>query len=254
MGYNNWKEKGIIGDIESGGTSSEDDTGSDSVLGKKQAKELLKKIGTSSVLDFNGSSEVEPSAKSKGILGETSEESRESVRLMIEEKNPVGLQNQNLMPVAEKKHEKERPKIGKSKKASKPPRPPKGPTLDAVDMKLVKEISLLATKKRERIERMKALKKMKAAKSTSSSPSSCSTFPAMIITILFCLVIIFQGLGSRNSSPVIFPGAPEPAMMNEGLISVEFYRNGLSNDDRVPNSYSPVSAGQLSGLEFRSQE
>lgn len=193
MGYNNWKEKGIIGDIESGGTSSEDDTGSDSVLGKKQAKELLKKIGTSSVLGFNGSSEVEPSAKSKGILGETSEESRESVRLLIE-KSPGGLQNQNLMPVVEKKHEKERSKIGKSKKAPKPPRPPKGPTLDAVDMKLVKEISLLATKKRERIERMKALKKMKAAKSTSSSPSSCSTFPAMIITILFCLVIIFQGI------------------------------------------------------------
>lgn len=193
MGYNNWKEKGIIGDIESGGTSSEDDTGSDSVLGKKQAKELLKKIGTSSVLGFNGSSEVEPSPKSKGILGETSEESRESVRLLIE-KSPGGLQNQNLMPVVEKKHEKERSKIGKSKKAPKPPRPPKGPTLDAVDMKLVKEISVLATKKRERIERMKALKKMKAAKSTSSSPSSCSTFPAMIITILFCLVIIFQGI------------------------------------------------------------
>ncbi|CAI9774268.1 unnamed protein product [Fraxinus pennsylvanica] len=251
MEYNNLKEKGIVVDIESGGTSSDDDTGSDSVLGKKQAKELLKKIGSSS-LGFNGSSEVEASLKSKAVLGEPGEESHESVRLLIE-KSPGGLQNQDLMPVVEKRHEKERSKIGKSKKASKPPRPPKGPTLDAVDMRLVKEISVLATKKRERIERMKALKKMKAAKSSSSSPSSCSTIPAMILTILFCLVIIFQGLGSRNSSPVIFPGAPEPAMMNKGLISVEFHSNGLSNYDSVPNSYSPVSAEEFSGLKFRSQ-
>ncbi|KAL2540411.1 Uncharacterized protein Adt_01389 [Abeliophyllum distichum] len=254
MEYIKLKEKEIIFDIESCGTSCGDDTRNDSVSGKKHAEELFKKLG-SSVLGFQRSSEVEPGLKSNGVSGESIEESHESVRLLIEN-NPGGLQSQDLMPVVEKRREKEQLKFGKSKKAPKPPRPPKGPTLDAVDMKLVKEISMLATKKRERIERMKALTKMRAAKSlsSSSSPSSRSTLSAMIITVLFCLVIIFQGLGSRSSSPVTFPGAPEPSMMNKGLISVEFHNNGLSNDDSVPNSNSPNSAEQLSGLQFRSQE
>ncbi|KAL2556569.1 lysine-specific demethylase PHF2-like [Forsythia ovata] len=130
MEYIKLKEREIVFDIESGGTSC----GNDSVSGRKHAEELFKKVG-SSVLGFHGSSEVEPGLKSKGVSGESIEESHESVRLLIE-KNPGGLQSQDLMPVVEKRREKEQLKIGKFKKAPKPPRPPKGPTLDAVDMKL----------------------------------------------------------------------------------------------------------------------
>lgn len=81
-----------------------------------------------------------------------------------------------------------------SMSAKKPPRPPRGLSLDAADQKLIKEISELAMIKRARIERMKALKKMKAAKAVSSaSASSSGNFIAMMFTILFCVVILFQG-------------------------------------------------------------
>jgi hypothetical protein len=60
--------------------------------------------------------------------------------------------------------------------------------LDAADQKLIKEISELAMLKRARIERMKALKKVKATKASSNS-----NLFAMVFTILFCLVILFQG-------------------------------------------------------------
>ena len=85
----------------------------------------------------------------------------------------------------------------KHKKTSnkKPPRPPRGPSLDAADQKLIKEISELAMLKRARIERMKALKKLKATK-----PSSNNNLFAMVFTILFCLVILFQGNACARSS------------------------------------------------------
>lgn len=88
-----------------------------------------------------------------------------------------------------KKEVKEKPKKSSNKKASKPPKPPRGPSLDSADLKLIKEITEIAMLKRARIERMKALKKMKAAKQ--SSPNS--NILAMVFTVLFFLVIIFQG-------------------------------------------------------------
>ncbi|KAG1338822.1 hypothetical protein COCNU_04G011280 [Cocos nucifera] len=87
----------------------------------------------------------------------------------------------------EKKTGAEKPKKN-CKKPPKPPRPPNSPTLDAADRKLIREISELAVLKRARIERVKALKKMKNGKSFSSS-----NLGALIITALFCLVIIWQG-------------------------------------------------------------
>lgn len=77
--------------------------------------------------------------------------------------------------------------------AKKPPRPPRGLSLDAADQKLIKEISELLMIKRARIERIKALKKMKAAKGMSASASSGGNLIAMLFTVLFCIVIIFQG-------------------------------------------------------------
>ncbi|KAG5251934.1 transmembrane protein [Salix suchowensis] len=63
------------------------------------------------------------------------------------------------------------------------------PVMDASDKKLMKEITELAMRKRARIERLKALKKMRAEKASSSS----SSLSAMFITIIFCLIIIYQG-------------------------------------------------------------
>lgn len=95
---------------------------------------------------------------------------------------------------AENQTGKEKRKGAKAKKSGKPPRPPQGLTLNASDHKLVKEITELAILKRARIERMKALKKLKVAKASSSSGSSSSgSMFSMLFTIIFCLVILFQG-------------------------------------------------------------
>ncbi|XWS57419.1 hypothetical protein CRYUN_Cryun09bG0172600 [Craigia yunnanensis] len=76
-----------------------------------------------------------------------------------------------------------------SKKPPKPPRPPGGPSLNEADIKLVREICQLSRLRRARYERIKTLKKMRADKASSSKTNVF----AMIITILFICVIIFQG-------------------------------------------------------------
>jgi len=108
---------------------------------------------------------------------------------MVKEPNKL-LTGQDLVKSAENSPVKEKRKKSGNKKAAKPPRAPRGPSLDAADLKLIREITQLALLKRARVERMKALKKMKAAK-VSSSPSS-SMF-AMVCTVVFCIVILFQG-------------------------------------------------------------
>ncbi|RWW01020.1 hypothetical protein BHE74_00039968, partial [Ensete ventricosum] len=100
-------------------------------------------------------------------------------------KRDIGEENPNLL---EKKVRAEKTKKKGCKKPPKPPRPPKSPPLDAADQKLIREISELAMMKRARIERMK--QKMKNAKATSSNGNLC----ALVVTILFCLVIIWQGI------------------------------------------------------------
>ncbi|CAN1243346.1 hypothetical protein LINPERPRIM_LOCUS5647 [Linum perenne] len=114
-----------------------------------------------------------------------------------------------------------------SKKSPKPPRPPQGPSLDAADIKLIKEISELAMLKRARIERIKALKKAKAAAKQSSTPlGSCNgNLFAIVLTVLFFIVIICQGMSSRISS-IDLQTAPVPAStMDSDLISVQYFEN-----------------------------
>lgn len=80
------------------------------------------------------------------------------------------------------------------KKPPKPPRPPGTPSFDEADIKMCREISELARLKYARIQQMKELKKKRVDKALSPLVSLF----AMIITILFCSMIIFQGiLGSR---------------------------------------------------------
>lgn len=76
-----------------------------------------------------------------------------------------------------------------SKKPPKPPRPPGTPSFDEADIKLCREIPELARLKYAKIRQMKALKKKRADKASSPVVS----FFAMVITIFFCYVIIFQG-------------------------------------------------------------
>lgn len=122
-----------------------------------------------------------------------------------------------------------------AKKPPKPPRPPRGLSLDAADQKLIKEISELLMIKRARIERMKALKKTKAAKGgMSASTSSSGNFIAMFFTILFCIVIIFQGchpwgIFPRNSSAVGIPISPKSDGATEGNIVALENKQNLSS-------------------------
>ncbi|KAL3634666.1 hypothetical protein CASFOL_021720 [Castilleja foliolosa] len=130
-----------------------------------------------------------------------------------------------------------------AKKPPKPPRPPRGLSLDAADQKLIREISELAMLKRARIERMKALKKMKAAKAAAGgSGSSNGNFIAMVFTILFCVVIIFQGCNpSRilpsNSSVDDIVISPTPIGAREGNIV------GVVDQPNISSTNAPASSG-----------
>uniref|UniRef100_A0A0A8YKC3 Uncharacterized protein n=1 Tax=Arundo donax TaxID=35708 RepID=A0A0A8YKC3_ARUDO len=134
----------------------------------------------------------------------------------------------------------------KKKRSKKPPRPPRPPTLTALDVsdqKLLNELNELAVLKRARIERMKALKKMKNAKQGSSSNNLCP----LIITIIFCIVILWQGFFSRQASAVSFHGSPESSIRaHSSLISIRFYKNHSSvrppsSTTAAPNNVEPVS-------------
>uniref|UniRef100_A0ACD5ZR03 Uncharacterized protein n=1 Tax=Avena sativa TaxID=4498 RepID=A0ACD5ZR03_AVESA len=126
----------------------------------------------------------------------------------------------------------------KKKRSKKPPRPPRPPTylpLDASDEKLLNELNELALLKRARIERMKALKKMKNAKH-----SSTSNFCPMIVTVIFCLVILWQGFFSRQASGVSFHGSPESSVRaHNSLISIRFYKNRSSIRPHSSTSAAP---------------
>ncbi|XP_028205185.1 uncharacterized protein LOC114388736 isoform X1 [Glycine soja] len=134
---------------------------------------------------------------------------------------------------------REKRKKASNKKAPKPPRPPQAPSLDAADNKLIREISELAMLKRARIERMKALKKMKVVKSSSPSSSNTSSLLAMVFTVVFFVVIIFQGMSSGKTSVASFQGSPVSAGESEGgLISVQYQLNPSAVDSNAPGSES----------------
>lgn len=168
----------------------------------------------------------------------------ENAKVVIDKK----LDGEEAMDLVEKKTVKEKRKKTSNKKPPKPPRPPRGPSLDAADQKLIREISELAMLKRARIERVKALKKMKATKASSSN----SNLFAMVFTILFCLVIVFQGMSSSRSSSLAFPGSPESAVGTEGsFISVQYFQNVSASDTNGPDSSSPTLVEQVSGSDLQ---
>lgn len=142
----------------------------------------------------------------------------------------------------------------KKKRSKKPPRPPRPLTptpLDVSDQKLLNELSELAALKRARMERMKALKKLKNAKQGASIGNLCP----LIITIIFCAVILWQGFFSGHGSAVSFHGSPESSIReHSSLISIRFYKKNHSNvrppsvttaaPDNVETVSSPANRNQ----------
>lgn len=243
------EERDLLIDLESGRIISEEGSSQGAVLGNRQVKNAFNTV-VSGFLGLNRSVGGESGVNSYSNLGETSKSGAGNVEGLLGSSS--GELSGEHMAIVEKKHGKEKRKNTKYKKAPKPPRPPKGPSLDAADVKLIKELSALAMKKRARSEQMKAMKKMKEAKSSSSSSSLIlknSSVSALVITILFFVIILFQGFCSRSSSSVSFEGSPEPAATNS-LISVQFYGNPSTNFGNGLGSEPPSSVQQASGSNF----
>ncbi|KAI7725625.1 hypothetical protein M8C21_005382 [Ambrosia artemisiifolia] len=115
-------------------------------------------------------------------------------------------------------------KCKKGSSAKKPPRPPRPLSLDAYDQKLIKELAELAMIKRARVERMKALKQKKNSKISSSSSSSHGSVFAMIFTIIFFLVILFQG----HNSGVTIQATPQTGQVKAAPQTGQRNTNGLT--------------------------
>ncbi|XP_077225035.1 uncharacterized protein LOC143858263 [Tasmannia lanceolata] len=228
MGSTVPRERDLSIDLESGGTTSEEEGSKDTVSSIKQTKKLLGRVW-SGFVSFDGSVKGEDRIKTCNNFSNSPKVSIACVPFLTYQK--LGVEEKTSL--VEKDMRKEKPK--KKKKPPKPPRPPKSPQLDAVDQKLVREINELTMLKRARTERMKALKKMKAAKAASLNSNMC----AMFVTVIFCLVIILQGVFSRSNSDANFQGSPESAeAARGGLISFQYYRNTSASVSHGPGSGS----------------
>ncbi|KAH0783107.1 hypothetical protein KY290_002705 [Solanum tuberosum] len=170
-------------DLESGGTTSDEDGSYNyDLTGEISNKESYKAgSGFRGVQSCNGSVRNQDGSSTYNKILSADELS--SVRRTEIWSNKVKEEMENL---GDKKMNIEKTR---KPKPPKPPRPPKGPSLDASDAKFVKEISELAIWKRRRTERMNALKKIKKESGSSSRMNILAT----VITILFFLIIIFQG-------------------------------------------------------------
>ena len=178
------EENDSIVDLESGETTSEEEGVKNLNVSSMRAKKGRLRNGHTGfdkpIWDTNGF------GSSKNLLL-----SGENLEIL------VGEEEGRAVNMAEMKMENEKRKKMNSNKPPKPPRPPNGPLLDAADMKLVKEISELARMRRARIEQRREMKKMRKDKASSSN----TNLIALVITFLFCLVIIFQGnIVSTNHS------------------------------------------------------
>ncbi|KAL2921098.1 Bromodomain adjacent to zinc finger domain protein 2B [Bienertia sinuspersici] len=150
-----------------------------------------------------------------------------------------------------KKIVKERPKAMSAKKPPKPPRAPRGLSLDSSDQKLIRELHEIAKLKRARIERMKAVKKAKETKVASSKNQLFAT----LLTVLFCLVLLFQGISSRTSSAASFQGSPISTGVTENsIISVQHSPISSASNVNGPGSESSSRlAEHSSGVDTTEQ-
>ncbi|KAF5752118.1 hypothetical protein HS088_TW01G00025 [Tripterygium wilfordii] len=224
------RERDFDIDLEVGWTVSEEDSSKDSGF-RKQGKTLITKICKFA----DGTVKDEERISSPTIVSNTNKICADNVKS----------EGEGTPTSADKEVVREKRKKTSNKKSLKPPRPPKGPSLDAADQKLIREITELATLKRARIERMKALKKMKAAKTSSSN----GNFLAMVFTILFCLVIIFQGMSSRGPSANLQGSPMSAGAADGGLISVQYFGNPSASGPNGHGAGSPNLVEQVAGSD-----
>lgn len=220
------KDRDTVVDIESSESEYEEGRRNETVTGNKRAKTMVRSV--TGTLSFEGSEDGECSSNSYRNSVRPSDDEYEDIESLTH--NKFG-KNGEHAPLLEKTQLKEKRKTSNSRKAPKPPRPRKGPSLDIADLQLVKEIAEQTMKRRARVERLKALKKRRATKSSSPSPSSNSSLFAMAITVLFFLVIIFQGFSSGQSSTLSFDDSPKPSGgPSSGLISIQLGNHGLESN------------------------
>ncbi|KAL8105437.1 uncharacterized protein LOC141676536 isoform X2 [Apium graveolens] len=235
------EERESVIDLEAGVNISDEARQADNVSAVNSDKNLFDKLFRGFVsADVIEKGENEVNLKSSnGIVT-----SPERLKLLMDEK----VQGEEVADLKENNTGRDKRKTLSAKKAPKPPRPPRGLSLDAADQKLIKEFAQLAMMKRARTERMKALKKMKAAKASSSSSSSSGNLFAMLFTVVFCLVILFQGVSSRSST-ASFAGSPESArVIEDGSIINANHRNPSTIGTELHSSVSPNSAEQFAIL------
>lgn len=165
-------------DLESGGTdtSSDENGGNDSNLGLKRPNKLLSRLRSGHLSSKNS----DGSGPSKSSLS-----SDEALNLLVS-----GMRRKTE-DFGDTIRDKKKNKMG-YKQHSKPPRHPRSPSLDSVDMKLVQEISEHSRLRHAKIERTKALMKRKVDNSSSLSSYNYDMV-AMVVTIVFFFVIIYQG-------------------------------------------------------------
>ncbi|XP_022728431.1 uncharacterized protein LOC111283988 [Durio zibethinus] len=212
------RQRDIEVDLESGGTTSEDERTKDDVSSNIQTKRTLSTFW-SDLLTFDRIGKGECGINSCGSSSSFGAVEGENMEFLADKNSEQ--ENHELMALVNKNSPEDKYKKTSPRKPPKPPRPPKGPLLDAVDQKLVREITELAMRKRARMKQIKAKKKMKAARASSTS----SSLSAMVITVLFCLVIFFHGICSRRSGSVMLERSPAAAVgSSEGLIAVQFYK------------------------------
>ncbi|XAR56974.1 hypothetical protein NMG60_11024961 [Bertholletia excelsa] len=223
MDHLHQSDRDFMVDLESGEDRREEMKTANLIVGGQSPKTLFTKV-CSGFVSVDGLNKDEKGwLRSDSVL-------TENVNQLIEKK----VDEDKDVDCVESKSGKERRKTMSAKKPPRPPRPPKALSLDAADQKLIKEIAELAMMKRARVERMKALKKMKAAKASSVT----GNFVAMLFTIIFCLVIIFQGMSPGKSSTVSSQfSLQSPQVAGSGFISVHYFRNASASS--ITSSVSP---------------
>ncbi|TMW97542.1 hypothetical protein EJD97_005331 [Solanum chilense] len=182
-------------------------------------------------------SKAENGLNMKNHTQDEDELTRGSVTVFIDEASLV-----------EKKKIKEKLKSTSAKKPPKPPRPPRGLSLDAADQKLIKEIAELAMIKRARTERMKALKKMKAVKASPPSSALNGSSLALLFTIFFFFVLLFQGISYRSSAMNFYDSVQPGGVRENRFIIVQGNSNLSTSAASVAGSGSSDSVEQASGL------
>lgn len=184
------KERELVIDLEGGGSSSEEDSNNEpESISKVHSRKTFGRLRSGFLCPDGSISRGSSFASSSNATRLSKLSVDENVELLMD-KSSEGEKRRELGALVEKKKNLKE-KIKKNGKIHKPPRPPTGPSLDAADRILVREITELASKKRATVERIKALKKMKAEKTSSFN----SSIPALFITLLFFVIIIFQGMG-----------------------------------------------------------